>query len=56
MTPLADHDPLLLHLLTLATETVLAHPEAVPADLIAMLDTYAADLADARNGEGPKAE
>lgn len=26
-TPLADHDPLLLDLLTLATETVLAHPE-----------------------------
>ena len=55
-TPLADHDPLLLHLLTLATETMLAHPEALPADLIAMLDTYAADLTDARNGDGSKAE
>jgi transcriptional regulator with XRE-family HTH domain len=51
-TPLADHDPLLLHLLTLATETMLAHPEALPADLIAMLDTYAADLTDARNSDG----
>jgi transcriptional regulator with XRE-family HTH domain len=50
-TRLADHDPLLLQLLTLATEIMLAHPEALPADLIAMLDTYAADLTDARNGE-----
>ena len=51
-TPLADQDPLLLHLLTLATETMLAHPEALPADLIALLDTYAADLTDARNDAG----
>jgi hypothetical protein len=50
-TPLADQDPLLLQLLTLATETMLAHPEALPADLITMLDTYAADLIDARNGD-----
>jgi Helix-turn-helix domain/Bacterial regulatory proteins, gntR family len=54
-TPLADRDPLLLQLLSLATETMLAHPEALPADLIAMLDAYAADLIDARNGEASKA-
>ena len=53
-TPLADRAPLLLHLLTLATETMLAHPEALPADLIALLDTYAADLNDALGGEGSK--
>jgi hypothetical protein len=35
---------------------MLAHPEAVPADLVAMLDTFAADLADARNGAGSTAE
>jgi hypothetical protein len=49
-TPLTDQDPLLLELLSLATETMLAHPEALPTDLIAILDTYAADLTDARNG------
>jgi hypothetical protein len=54
-TPLADRDPLLLELLTLATETMLAHPQALPADLLALLDTYAADLTDARNGEASKA-
>jgi hypothetical protein len=52
-TPLADRDPLLLQLLSLATETMLAHPQALPADLLAMLDAYAADLTDARNGKGP---
>jgi hypothetical protein len=55
-TPLADRDPLLLQLLSLATETMLAHPEALPADLITMLDAYAADLTDARNAEAPKAK
>jgi hypothetical protein len=55
-TPLADHDPLLIQLLTLATEIMLAHPQALPADLLAMLDSYAADLTDARNGNGSHAE
>jgi hypothetical protein len=55
-TPLAEQDPLLLELLALATETMLAHPEALPAELITMLDTYAADLTDARNSEGSKTE
>jgi DNA-binding XRE family transcriptional regulator len=52
-TPLADRDPLQLDLLSLATETMLAHPEALPAELLAMLDGYAADLTDARNGKAP---
>jgi hypothetical protein len=52
-TPLEDHDPLMLRLLTLATETMLAHPEALPAGLVAMLDAYAADLADALSPVAP---
>jgi hypothetical protein len=51
--PLEDHDPLMLRLLTLATETMLAHPEALPADLVAMLDAYAADLTDALSPAAP---
>jgi hypothetical protein len=48
-TPLKDSDPLTLDLLKLATETMLAHPQAIPPDLLAMLDTYAADLRQARD-------
>jgi transcriptional regulator with XRE-family HTH domain len=47
-TPLEDADPIILDLLKLATETMLAHPQAVPPSLFAMLDTYAADLTEAR--------
>jgi transcriptional regulator with XRE-family HTH domain len=47
-TPLEDADPIILDLLKLATETMLAHPPAVPPSLFAMLDTYAADLTEAR--------
>jgi transcriptional regulator with XRE-family HTH domain len=42
--PLDDQDPVLLELLRLAAEAMIAHPEAVPPDLLAMLDDYAADL------------
>jgi hypothetical protein len=37
-------DPVLLNLLRLAAETMIAHPEAVPADLVSLLDEYAAEL------------
>jgi DNA-binding transcriptional regulator YhcF (GntR family) len=47
-TTLEDADPIILDLLKLATETMLAHPEAVPPSLFALLDTYAADLTEAR--------
>jgi len=42
--PLDDQDPVLLNLLRLAAETMIAHPEAVPPDLLSLLDNYAADL------------
>ena len=41
---LDDHDPIVLELLRLAAETMIAHPEAVPPDLLSLLDAYAADL------------
>jgi hypothetical protein len=41
---LEDHDPIVLELLNLAAETMLAHPSAVPPDLVALLDSFAADL------------
>lgn len=41
---LSDQDPVLLNLLRLATETIIAHPDAVPPDLLTLLDAYAADL------------
>jgi hypothetical protein len=41
---LNDQDPILLNLLRLAAETMIAHPEAVPPDLLSMLDDYAAEL------------
>jgi hypothetical protein len=47
-TTLEDADPIILDLHKLATETMLAHPEAVPPSLFALLDTYAADLTEAR--------
>jgi hypothetical protein len=34
---------------------MLAHPQALPADLLANLDSYAADLTDARSGNGSHA-
>ena len=41
---LEDHDPIVLELLRLAAETILAHPAAVPPDLAALVDAWAADL------------
>jgi hypothetical protein len=41
---LDDQDPVVLNLLRLAVEAMIAHPEAVPADLLSLLDAYAADL------------
>jgi DNA-binding transcriptional regulator YhcF (GntR family) len=41
---LDDQDPAVLNLLRLATEAIIAHPEAVPPDLLSLLDAYAADL------------
>jgi hypothetical protein len=43
-TSLDDQDPVLLNLLRLAAETMIAHPEAVPPELLSLLDAYAADL------------
>ena len=41
---LDDQDPAVLNLLRLAAEAMIAHPEAVPADLLSLVDAYAADL------------
>jgi hypothetical protein len=41
---LDDQDPAVLNLLRLATEAIISHPEAVPPDLLSLLDAYAADL------------
>ena len=43
-TSLEDHDPVVLDLLRLAAETILAHPAAVPPDLAALIDAWAAGL------------
>ena len=43
--PLEDQDPVVLELLRLATETILAHPGAVPPALYDLCDTWADDLA-----------
>jgi len=41
---LDDQDPAVLNLLRLAAEAIIAHPDAVPPDLLSLLDAYAADL------------
>jgi hypothetical protein len=41
---LDDQDPAVLNLLRLAAEAMIAHPEAVPPDLLSLVDAYAADL------------
>jgi hypothetical protein len=41
---LDNQDPIVLNLLRLAAETMIAHPEAIPPDLLSLLDDYAADL------------
>jgi transcriptional regulator with XRE-family HTH domain len=41
---LDDQDPAVLNLLRLATEAIISHPDAVPPDLLSLLDAYAADL------------
>jgi hypothetical protein len=41
---LDDQDPAVLNLLRLAAEAIIAHPDAVPPDLLSLLDGYAADL------------
>jgi hypothetical protein len=41
---LDDQDPAVWNLLRLAAEAMIAHPEAVPADLLSLVDAYAANL------------
>ncbi len=41
---LDDQDPAVLNLLRLAAEAIISHPDAVPADLLSLVDAYAADL------------
>jgi hypothetical protein len=41
---LDQQDPAVLNLLRLAAEAIIAHPDAVPPDLLSLVDAYAADL------------
>jgi hypothetical protein len=50
--PLEDHDPVVLELLRFAAETLLAHPDAAPGQLVTLLDTYTADLNHALGNTG----
>jgi hypothetical protein len=51
--PLDSHDPTVLQLLQLAAEAILAHPEAVPGPLHALVDAWADDLATALMPRSP---